>query len=81
MNSGQAALQLLVDGFTHVSWAQAYKAHVGGVSPRCGIEQNREVWPKRTIPANWGLRQETLPQFPLLHFPLFPELKEISLIL
>ena len=24
---------------THVSWAQAYKAHVGGVSPRYGIEQ------------------------------------------
>ena len=26
---------------THMSWAswaQAYKAHVGGVSPRCGIE-------------------------------------------
>ena len=27
---------------THVSWAQAYKAQVGGVSPQCGIEQNRE---------------------------------------
>ena len=27
---------------THVSWSQAYKQHVGGVSPRCGIEQNRE---------------------------------------
>ena len=52
---------------THVSWAQAYKAHVEGVSPRCGIEQIREAKakehePKRTIPANWGLRQETLPQ-------------------
>ena len=46
---------------THVSWAQAYKAHVGGVSPRCGIKQNHEAWPKRTIPTNWGLRQETLP--------------------
>ena len=44
---------------------KAYKAHVGGVSPRCGIEQIREAKakehePKRTIPANWGLRQETL---------------------
>ena len=28
---------------THVSWAQAYKTHVGGVSPRCGIEQIREA--------------------------------------
>ena len=46
---------------THVSWAQAYKAHVGDVSPRCGIEQNREAQPKWTISANWGLRQETLP--------------------
>ena len=27
----------------HVSCAQAYKAHVGGVSPRCGIEQIREA--------------------------------------
>ena len=27
---------------THVSWAQAYKAHVRGVSPQCGIEQNHE---------------------------------------
>ena len=45
---------------------KAYKAHVGGVSSRCGIEQIREAKakehePKRTIPANWGLRQETLP--------------------
>ena len=46
---------------SHVSWAQAYKAHVGGVSPRCGIEQIREAKanvhePKRTIPTNLGLR-------------------------
>ena len=27
---------------THVSWSQAYKQHVGGISPRCGIEQNCE---------------------------------------
>ena len=31
---------------THVSWAQAYKAHVRGVSPRCGIEQIRAAWAK-----------------------------------
>ena len=42
---------------THVSWAQAYKTHVGSVSPRCGIEQIHETKvkkhePKRTIPAN-----------------------------
>ena len=30
----------------HVSWAQAYKAHVGGVSPRCGIEQIRDALAK-----------------------------------
>ena len=46
---------------------KAYKAYVGSVSPWCGIEQIREAKakehkPKRTIPANWGLRQETLPQ-------------------
>ena len=28
------------------SWAQAYKAHVRGVSPRCGIEQIRAAWAK-----------------------------------
>ena len=53
-----------------MSWAQAYKAHVGSVSPRRGIEQIREAKakehePKRTIPANWGRRQETLPQIQL----------------
>ena len=45
----------------------AYKSKVEGVSSRCGIEQIREAKakehePKRTIPANWGLRQGTLPQ-------------------
>ena len=27
----------------HVSWTQVYKAHVGGVSPQCGIGQIREA--------------------------------------
>ena len=29
-----------------VSWAQAYKAHVGGVSPRYGIEQIHDALAK-----------------------------------
>ena len=33
-------------GGTHVSWAQAYKAYVGGVSPRYGIEQIHEALAK-----------------------------------
>ena len=31
---------------SHVSWAQAYKAHVGGVSSWYGIEQIHEAWAK-----------------------------------
>ena len=34
---------LIFSSGTHVSWAQAYKAHVEGVSPRYGIEQIREA--------------------------------------
>ena len=30
----------------HVSWAQTYKVHVGGVSPQCGIEQIHEALAK-----------------------------------
>ena len=31
--------------------------------PDVGLRQNREAQPKRTIPTNWGLRQETLPHY------------------
>ena len=34
---------LIFSSGTHVFWAQAYKAHVEGVSPRYGIEQIREA--------------------------------------
>ena len=40
--SGRDASHMCSSG-THVSWAQTSKSHLGGVSPRCGIEQNCEA--------------------------------------
>ena len=49
-----------------------YKLKVGGVYPRCGIEQIREgIHPKRTIPSN----EEVLPfTHTMVHLHLGPML-------